>query len=143
LVDTCIFIRLEGKYKTTLDCFLATQDVIAITQKILDEYEGRARYVRLLLQSFLQKLNHKGKLKKFTRSFIEAAVRRHGNVRQINYPNHNKDRKWIKVAIATKGKYIISTNQHLLRLAPNRCNSDTIETIDPSQYVMIRCPNNN
>lgn len=143
LVDTCVFMRLEGIFITTLDCILVTTDVIAITKKIIKEYEGRAKGVLFFLQSFLQKLEHEGKLKYFDSSFIESAVRRHENVRRINYPTHNKDRKWVRIAIATKSKYIVSTDPHLLRLASNRCNSDTIEAIEPSQYVMIRCPNNN
>jgi len=136
-------MRLESIYTTTLDCILITTDVIAITKKILKEYEGSAKGVLFFLQSFLQKLEHEGKLKYFNRRFVESAVRRHENVRRINYPTHNKDRKWVRVAIATKSKYIVSADPHLLRLAPNRCNSDTIEAIEPSQYVIIRCPNNN
>lgn len=144
LVDTSIFIRLKGIYQSTFDCILETCDVIAYTKEILNEYKGRARSSILFhLLPFLRELENRGKLGFFARSLVVSRVRRHENVRRINYPPHNKDRKWIKVAIAIRAKYIISTNNHLLRLVPNRCNDDIIEIIQPFQYTNIRCSNEN
>lgn len=144
LVDTSVFIRLKGIYKETYDCILATCDIIAYTKEILKEYKGRAHSSPLFhLLPFLQELKNTGKLAYFERSLIVSRVRRHENRRRINYPAHNKDRKWIKAAIAVKAKHIISTNDHLLQLAPNRCNDDTIGIVEPSQYTEIRCSNEN
>lgn len=76
---------------------------------------------------------------KFWRSFIASRVRRHENIRRINYPAHNKDKKWVKTAIAIRARYVLSTNSHLLGLAPNRYNDDLIEIMEPSRYTRIRC----
>jgi len=144
LIDTSVFIRLKGIYEETCDCIMETCDIIAITKEILKEYEGRAHSSPLfLLQPFLRELKNKDKLAYFKRSLIVSRVKRHENVRRISYPAHNKDRKWIKVAIAVRAKHIISTNSHLLQLAPNRCNDDTIGIVEPSQYIEIRCSDEN
>jgi len=144
LVDTSVFIRLKGVYKETLDCILATCDVIAYTKEILNEYKGRAHSSLLFhLRPFLLELRNKGKLDSFRSSFVDSRVRRHENIKRINYPVHNKDKKWIKAAIAIRAKYIISTNRHLLEVVPNRCNDDIIEIIEPSQYTEIHCSNRN
>lgn len=142
LVDTCVFIRLEGIYKDTFNCILETYDVICTTPEILREYKGRSSSSILFhLQPFLQKLKNKKKLAHFKTSYISARVRRHQNSRNINYPPHNKDRKWVNTAIAIRAEYIISTNVHLLNLVPNRYNDESTETIEPSQYTVIRCSN--
>jgi predicted nucleic acid-binding protein len=132
---------MPSDYRSTYYCFLTTNDVIAVTKEILKEYEGRAKPTKLLLLAFLQSLEYKGKLRSFGRSFVEAGLRRHENIRQVNYPSHTPDRKWIKTAIAVRARYVLSTNDHLLRTAPNRCNSDDIEVVEPFQYTEIRCPN--
>ena len=105
-VDTMVFIRLPSVYKTTLDCILANTDIIAVTKKILKEYSGRAYSSKLILQSFLQKLKYRGKLAFFKRSFVESRIKRHENVRRVNYPSHPRDKKWIRVIIAVRGVYI-------------------------------------
>jgi len=140
LVDTCVLTKMGGEYRTTLDCLSITEDIIAVTKEILKEYEGRAYPSRLILQAFLQDLEGKGKLKHFNRSRIKASLRRHENHRTINYPSHPPDRKWIEVAIAISAKYIISINEHLLRIPPNRYDNETLEVVDPSEYVVLRCP---
>lgn len=143
VVDTCVFIRLPSDYKRTLDCILTTNDEIAVTKTILNEYAGRAYASNLILQAFLEYLRSEGKLKHFQSSFVAAARRRHRRAHRINYPPHEKDKKWIDVALATSARYIVSTNRHMLELQPNRCNEDPIETIDPQQYNKVRCPNEN
>jgi len=143
-VDTSVFIRLKGAYESTFDCILETCDVIAYTKEILNEYKGRAHSSLLFhLRPFLRELNDRGKLAFFRRSLVVSRVKRQENIRRINYPSHNKDRKWVKTAIAIGAKYIISTNTHLLQLAPNRCNDHMIEIVEPSQYLEICCPNDN
>ena len=59
-----------------------------------------------------------------------------GNIKS-NIENH---KKWIEIAIAVEARYIISTNEHLLKTAPNRFNNDLVETIEPCRYIEIRCP---
>jgi predicted nucleic acid-binding protein len=139
-VDTSVFVRLEGKYKATLDCFLETSDVVAISNEVLKEYAGRAQSSKLILQAFIQGLMKKGKLEFFSRSFITSAVRRYRNARRINYPTHNRDKKLVELAVAVKAQYIISTDRHLLALTPNRRNGDIIECIGPLEYTQTRCP---
>lgn len=131
---------MKGKYRDMLDCALVTTDIIAISKKILKEYKGRAYTSKLILQSFLLQLQHKGKLKYFKQSLVNARVRRYKNSRSVKYPPHKKDKKWIEVAIAVEARYIISTNEHLLKTAPNRFNNDLVETIEPCRYIEIRCP---
>ncbi len=141
LIDTCVFIRLKGIYKETLDCILAVCDKIACTKDIMDEYEGRAHSSPLFhLKPFLQELENNGKLKFFPKSFVDSRLRRQENVRRINYPTHEPDKKWIKVAIAIRAKYILSTNRHLLEIASNQNNGDIIEIITPSRYTGMCCP---
>lgn len=140
LIDTMVFIRLLGVYKETFECILSNTDVIVVTKEILKEYSGRAYSSRLILQSFLRRLEHKGKIRKIGRSYVESKIRRHQNVRRINYPSHNRDKKWINIIIAVRGKYIITINSHLLRLAPNRCDGHNVDIVNPNQYTIIRCP---
>jgi predicted nucleic acid-binding protein len=140
VVDTCVLIRLEGEYFQTKDCILASNDTIAYSDEAMKEYEARAHASPLILQSFLQELHGKGKLKHFKRSFIRARVERLENSRNIHYPNHSKDKKWVKLAVAIGAGYILSTNGHLLELPLNRCNDHCVRAIPPSDYVNIRCP---
>jgi predicted nucleic acid-binding protein len=137
LVDTCVFLRLPTDYKQTFDCFLVTSDVIAITKQILNEYGPRAYTSKLILQSFLQDLKGKNKLAFFKQSYVEARLSRHH--RNINYPSHIKDKKWVNLAIAIRANCIISKNSHLLDLPPIKTNDEFIETILPSQYTETRC----
>jgi len=140
LVDTSVFIRLEGAYKRTFDCIVATCDVIAYTNEILGEYRGRAHSSPLFhLQPFLRELGNKSKLKYFKSSFVASRLRRHENIRKINYPTHSRDRKWIKAAIAIRAKYLLTTNRHLLEVPTNRYNDNIVDIIEPSKYVETRC----
>ncbi|MCJ7423603.1 hypothetical protein MUP01_04955 [Candidatus Bathyarchaeota archaeon] len=141
LVDTCVFVRLSGAYKTTLDCIMDTSDVIGWTNEIMNEYEGRAYPSMLTLQAFIQDLKNKAKWKFFSRSFVDSNFRRHKSVRTVFYPHHSPDKKWVRVAVAIRARYIISTNGHLLETPPNRINGDIVENIDPSRYIAERCPN--
>ena len=141
LVDTCVFLRLPTAYEETLDCIMKVSDVIALTKQILKEYEGRASASRLVLQAFLEDLNQKDKIQYFRASVVTAAHRRRRRARATNYPLHRKDRMWIDTAIAVGATYIVSTNDHLLRLRANRSDGGTVEAIDPFEYKEIRCPN--
>lgn len=125
-------------YSTTLDCIFVTDDVIAYTKTILNEYKGRAPDL-LPFMGFIRGLINKGKMKIFKKSYIDYRIRRYENRRRINYPSHSRDRKWIKIAIAVMGKYVLSTDSHLLNALPNQINNHLIETIEPSQYVELRC----
>ena len=140
-VDTMVFIRLEGVHKNTLNCIMSNADIIAVTKEILNEYSGRAYSGTLILLSFLKRLEQEGKIRKFGRSLVRARIKRHQNVRRINYPSHPKDKKWIEIIIAVRGKYIITCNSHLLGLRPNRCDGHTIDIVEPDDYMGIRCPN--
>jgi predicted nucleic acid-binding protein len=140
LVDTCVFLRLPAEYKKTLDCILEVGDIIVVTGKILKEYKGRASSSILLLQGFLQDLRQKGRIRFLDASVVRAACRRRTRARAVNYPPHEKDKKWVDTAIAASAPYIVSTNDHLLRLRPNRSNGGTVEVMDPSRYRRIRCP---
>jgi predicted nucleic acid-binding protein len=140
VVDTCVLLRLEGEYFKTKKCILTNNDVIAFSDGAMKEYVSRAYASTIILQSFLQDLNGKGKLKHFSRSFIEAHVRRLENSRDIHYPNHSNDKKWVKLAIAVRARYILSTNRHLLELPANPCNDHRVGAVPPSDYVSIRCP---
>ena len=138
-LDTMVFIRLQGVHNYTLKCIMSNSDVIAVTKKILNEYRGRAKPSILILQSFLKRLQQKGKIRIFKRSFIQSRIKRHRT--RVNYPSDHRDRKWINVIIAVRGTHIITTDDHLLRLAPNRCGGHTINIVEPDQYTRIRCPN--
>jgi predicted nucleic acid-binding protein len=140
VIDTCVLVRLEGKYSKTKRCILASNDIIAISDEAMKEYGARAYPSNLVLQSFLQELNGRRKLKHCRRSFVEARVARLENSRDISYPNHRRDKKWVKLAIAVGARYILSTDSHLLELPPNPCNNHRVESIDPLNYVRIRCP---
>lgn len=141
LVNTHIFNRFGGVYKDVYECFIMQDDVIAYTNEILKEYDGRAIPSKLTLRGFIQELENMGKLVFFRKSYVEARIRRHERTRRVHYPQHNKDRKWIKTAIAIRARYILSSNQHLTRLPPNRNNGNYVEVIEPPEYLQIRCPN--
>jgi predicted nucleic acid-binding protein len=97
----------------------------------------------LILQAFIQDLETKGKWRFFDRGFINSNFRRHERVRTVHYPSHSRDKKWIRVAIAIKARYIISTDGHLLEVPPNRINRDAVEAVDPEGYVAERCRSRN
>ena len=144
LVDTCVFIRLGGEYKETHECIMKSPDVICLTKEILKEYMGRETSSPLFqLRPFLIRLEQNKKLKLITSSYVTERVRRLENTRTFHYPSHNKDRKWIKTAIATKARYIISTNRHILELPPNRYNEEQTENIDPHTYNGLRTQTQN
>ena len=138
VVDTCVFTRLDGIYRVVLGCFLGTDDVIAYSKEVLNEYKGRAPDL-LILMGFITRLTNAEKIKMFKRSYIDSHVKRYSRVRRINYPSHNRDRKWVNIAIAVIAKYIISTDSHLLNILPNHIENDIIKIIKPSQYMEIRC----
>lgn len=140
LVDTSIFIRLNGKYEPVLECILAACDVIACTRGILNEYEGRAHSSPLFhLLPFLRELEERGKLELVRSSYVSSRVSRYENRRTINYPSHNRDKKWVKAAIAVEAEFIVTANRHLLGVLPNRFNGDSTEILLPSQYLEKRC----
>jgi predicted nucleic acid-binding protein len=123
---------------------MSTSDVIGWTKEIKKEYEGRTHAPSMLiLLAFIQELKTNGKLKFFDRGFINSNFRRHERVRTVHYPSHSRDKKWIRIAIAIKARYIISTDGHLLEVPPNRINRDAVETVNPERYVAERCRNRN
>ncbi len=140
LVDTCVFTRLQGNYQDLLKCIFRVSDVIGITREIIDEYEGRACPSKEIMRAFIAGLKGKNKVRYFNSSSINSALRRHRRPRRVIYPEHNRDRKWIDVAIAVRAKCVISINNHLLRTGPNRSNGGIIEMLDPTGYIETRCP---
>jgi predicted nucleic acid-binding protein len=140
VVDTCVFLKLTSNYSKILDCVLSNDDIIAISNECLKEYEGRSYASVYLLQSFLQELDGKNKLKRVKKSFVEARINRLENHRRIVYPSHHKDKKWVKLAVSIGAYYILSTNDHLLDLPPNPCNTHHVESIEPFDYISNRCP---
>jgi len=145
VVDTCVFLRLRGIYEETYHCFMRSgnPDVIAVTREIIKEYKGRCRSSGLdliVLRTFLQALEEKGKIRNFRQSRINSIIRSHERSNTVNYPCHNKDRKWIRVSVAVRARYIVTTDGILLKTPPNRCNDDVVEVIFPCQYMRIRCP---
>jgi predicted nucleic acid-binding protein len=100
-----------------------------------DEYRGRSTHDLMGLLAFMIDLKAKGKLKKFAESYVKEKVRRYENSRNINYPSHYEDRKWIRTAIATKAAFILTTNKHLLDTPPNISNGDEIKIVTPETYI--------
>ena len=140
-MNTHIFNRLRGFYKDVFECFLAQDDIIVYTNEILKEYDGRAVPSKLTLRGFIQELKNMGKLVYFRMSYINHRFERYNKIREIRFPRHSRDNKWVKTAIAVQAKYILSKDPHLTDLPPFRHNGDNTEVIDPSRYVQIRCPN--
>jgi putative PIN family toxin of toxin-antitoxin system len=138
VVDTNVFIRLRGIYEEMYQCFLNSTDVMYSTKEIMNEYEGRAMSSKLFhIRPFIEILKQKKKLTILGQSYVIARVKRQENMRTFHYPVHNKDRKFVKVAIATKARYIISNDPDLLDLLPNRYNEEQTDNVKPSGYVEI------
>jgi putative PIN family toxin of toxin-antitoxin system len=143
LVDTCVFIRLGGEYKDTHECIMNSSDVICVTKKIIAEYAGRSTSSPLFhLRPFLSKLEQKKKLLHIKQSYVTARVKTMENSKTFHYPTHNNDKKWIETAIATKAKYIISTNKHILDLPSNRYNGEQTDHVDPITYNSLHNQSN-
>ena len=138
LINTHIFVRLEGDHKYLLECIKKCYDIIIFSNEILKEYKGRAVSL-LILQSFIQYLQKINKMEYKKRSYIQSRYKRISRVRTIKLPQHNKDSKWVKTAVATQAKYIISQDPHLTDLSPFKHNGDNTEVITPTRYLDIRC----
>lgn len=137
-----VFVRLKTDYSSIFECFLRTEDIVAVTKEIMNEYQGRYQTSYLSLYGFIEDLRHKGKLKSFKQSKIDAGIKEYDRRGRIRYPDHSPDKKWVKVALVVEAEYIVSTNGHLLELPPNRCrNNRMILVKEPIDYLMIRCPN--
>jgi putative PIN family toxin of toxin-antitoxin system len=136
VIDTSVFIHLKGKMSNVLHCIETNHDVIAVSKGAISEYEPLFLPNALLLQSFLNELESKRKLKLFGKNHIDASVRRLLNAhRTLHYPEHQKDKKWVDLAIASHANYILSKDRHILVLPPNPCNNHSVEPIDPSHYI--------
>lgn len=60
--------------------------------------------------------------------------------RNIRYPSHFDDNKFVKVAITVQGEFILSIDNHLLEMTSIRFNDRMLEIIEPNKYVKTRCP---
>ena len=80
VIDTSVFIHLNGKHIDVLICIHNNHDVIAISSGAISEYQ--AFIEPLLLQNFLNDLKSRKKLKFFGINHIEASVQRLLNARQ-------------------------------------------------------------
>jgi putative PIN family toxin of toxin-antitoxin system len=136
VIDTSVFIHLNGKHGDVLVCINGNHDVIAVSKAALSEYE--AFMEPYLLFSFLRSLESKRKLKKFGKNHIDASVQRLSNAnRHLHYPEHSKDKKWVDLAVASHARYILSNDRHILDIPPNPCNGHNVEAVRPARYLAV------
>ena len=141
VVDTCVFTRLQGKYSSVFECIQRNGDVIAVSKNARDEYEMQARASIGIMQSFLKDLHDNNQSRNFNSSYIESKLRAVQRRRRIAYPQDTQDKKWVKLAVSSGARYILTTDSTLLHLRPNPCiNNQTVECIGPEEFLQQRCP---
>jgi len=117
------------------ECFLSTTDKINYSKPILKEYTFCATPSPLfLIRPFIKDLEKKNKICFVNQSKIITLLKRHQQKRRIICPTDKQDKKWIDIAIATKSRFIITTDNGLLCLPQIKYNGETGECLEPKTY---------
>ena len=138
VVDTHVFNRALGgisEYWDVLERIREQCNIIACSKEIIKEYLGRARsggMEQLIVQRKIEDLKQIKKVKVFKKSKCD-----HVNLRKI--PSHQPDEKFVRVAVASSARYIISKNKHLTDLNPYDFEDTHIEIIEPKEYLQKDC----
>jgi len=110
------------------------------SKDVLKEYQSRVNKIGMtgiILLTRLASLEQIGKLERCFKTLLDRAQR---TIREehLPLPNDRTDTKFLKLAIAKKASYIITSNGHLLNLNPYRYSASSIKIVVPEDY-----PDNN
>lgn len=140
VLDTNVLIRALahiGVYGEVLDRIKEICHQIAYSKKIEKEYKGCATKggmtTNILLRK-LQDLEEEKKLKFVRQSLLESKLK---NVEFKMKPKDATDLKFVKIALVTDARYVITTDKHLLDLKFYRNGETCLEFITPKQFLSL------
>lgn len=141
IFDTYVFLRSLGKtslFRRTLEHLHMKRHILRYSTEIEKEYTNKAGSVGFLpiLTIKLQELKRSGKFKKITKTNILKA-RKKIKEKELPLPADRDDVKFIEAGLASKSKYLVTTDRGMLVLDPYRHNSENMRIIKPAGYVAI------
>lgn len=142
VIDTNTLIRALAElepYSQALKRLIEKCDTIIFSTQISKEYSGKFHKTgmpKFIFQRKLEDLRQQGKLKRSYETALKNA-RRKIKIERLPLPNDRTDIKFIVTAIAANARYIITNDNHLLRLNPYRYQHSRINIIDPVEYSSI------
>lgn len=140
VIDTYTFIRALAdieNHRKVLNHLKAKCHIIVTTTGITKEYKSRLRKTGMttyILQRRLEDLTQIKKLKRLKVTPLKKAKKKIKD-EHLRLPEDRNDIKFIEAAVASKARYLITTDRGLLGLNPYKCKQAYIEVITPQKYV--------